>query len=48
VQAFTTRRIEREVAEAHALHTPAHDESSSDAHQDILSQPSRHLILSAH
>ena len=38
VKAFAPRRIEREVPEPHALHTPAHDESSSNAHPIIVPQ----------
>lgn len=36
MQALASRGILREIAKAHTLHTPAHDESSSYAHPDIL------------
>ena len=42
-QAVPPSRIQREIAEAHALHSTAHDEPSSDAHQTIVSHRRFHL-----
>jgi amino acid transporter len=44
VKALAARRVLREVPEPHALHTPAHEESSSNAHHVIIARLGRFTV----